>query len=443
MARPRFSIVIPTRNRPETLEGTLRTCLAQTFEDFEIVVCDNCGDPRTRDVVRSASSSKINYVRSDVALAMSDNWERALSQAQGDFVTILGDDDGLLLHGLQEADERIRTMDLKVLVMAQVIYFWPGLEGTGIPANTLIVPRMHPRRVSRARRMLQGAVYYLPNTPGLPSFYNSFVHRDIVPKLRAKTGKVFNGASPDWYSGLAIAALVDRYGTGGVPLRIAGGSRKGNGLATLQGGSSQVADEFVRLNMMSGLKWNPKVPNVPKSVSALAAECLQQVKENLLPEDSDLRLDAKTLVDAIVFEIRHSAYPISREEWTAYVQELETYVSRDEKIAKWFTAKFPRLAQSVPPTWVPPATQAFGLTDGGLKLDASQFGVVDVYGAAELFERIFRRTSNSSTACDAVSPFDVWAASCKELFHEVAPAVLVGALRVLRRRVGRVQRGVS
>lgn len=39
--RPQFSIVIPTRNRAETLGPAIETCLSQDFEDFELLIVDN------------------------------------------------------------------------------------------------------------------------------------------------------------------------------------------------------------------------------------------------------------------------------------------------------------------------------------------------------------------------------------------------------------------
>src|SRR5205807_10530523 len=38
MSTPRFTVVIPTRERPETLRHSLRTCIEQQqFDDYEIV----------------------------------------------------------------------------------------------------------------------------------------------------------------------------------------------------------------------------------------------------------------------------------------------------------------------------------------------------------------------------------------------------------------------
>ena len=57
----RFSIVIPTRERHETLGSTLQTVLTQDFDDYEIVVSDNFSSPETKLVVDSFNSDKIKY----------------------------------------------------------------------------------------------------------------------------------------------------------------------------------------------------------------------------------------------------------------------------------------------------------------------------------------------------------------------------------------------
>lgn len=62
MLNPRFSIVIPTRERAETLWHTLRACLAQRFDSYEIVVCDNCSSAATKETVKSFESRKIKYI---------------------------------------------------------------------------------------------------------------------------------------------------------------------------------------------------------------------------------------------------------------------------------------------------------------------------------------------------------------------------------------------
>ena len=142
----RFSIVIPTRERADTLEYTLRTCLYQDFKNYEIIVCDNCGSSTTKEVVDSFKSEKIKYFRSDKPLAMSDNWELALSHAVGEYIIFIGDDDGLLLNSLSKIDCLIRELDVKALCWTPILYIWPDVPmpykpNVPIPAtNTIKIP---------------------------------------------------------------------------------------------------------------------------------------------------------------------------------------------------------------------------------------------------------------------------------------------------------------
>ena len=45
MAHPFFTVAIPVKNRPQRLVNAIRSVLAQTFEDFELIVCDNSDEP--------------------------------------------------------------------------------------------------------------------------------------------------------------------------------------------------------------------------------------------------------------------------------------------------------------------------------------------------------------------------------------------------------------
>ena len=107
MTRPRFSIVVPTRNRPDTLRSALTTCIAQNYDDYEIVVCDNSEGRDSEEVVRDLASPRIRYLAPSQALAMSANWERGVTEARGEYVTVLGDDDGFMPYALAELDELI------------------------------------------------------------------------------------------------------------------------------------------------------------------------------------------------------------------------------------------------------------------------------------------------------------------------------------------------
>src|SRR5579871_30706 len=95
---PTFSIVVPTRQRPDTLLGTLATLIWHPGDDYEIVVADNFGDDEVTAVIRAVQERhpRVKHIRSDRVLPMSENWERGVAACRGEYISILGDDDGFL-----------------------------------------------------------------------------------------------------------------------------------------------------------------------------------------------------------------------------------------------------------------------------------------------------------------------------------------------------------
>ena len=154
MTRPLFSIVIPTRERAETLAFTLRTCLNQDFDDYEIIVSDNCSSPATREVVDAAGSEKVKYVRSDQPLSIAASWEFAVSHASGEYVTGIGDDDGLMPYALRELDRLIGRHDRPAAVhWHRGTYSWPNVA-VAHEANVLRLPLMRFEKRVPGREIL-------------------------------------------------------------------------------------------------------------------------------------------------------------------------------------------------------------------------------------------------------------------------------------------------
>ncbi len=150
---PRFSVVIPTRDRAHTLRHTLRTCIAQQFDDAEFLVSDNGSDAAARAVVEELADRRLQYVHTPQPLAMTDSWEFAIKQARGEFVTIVGDDDGLLLHALPEIDRVLTMTGGKVLRWETLYYCWPCLPAQSLAtANRLYIPLRRRRPFYRVRR---------------------------------------------------------------------------------------------------------------------------------------------------------------------------------------------------------------------------------------------------------------------------------------------------
>ncbi len=246
MTNIRFSIIIPTRERADTLKYTLRTCLAQKFDSFEIVVSDNCSSPETKRVVDACASDKIRYVRSNIPLAMSDNWELGVSHAKGEYIIVLGDDDGLLRHALKDIDNLLQELGTKILRWNRVYYHWPNSDDA---ENRLVIRLGSPSEFIKSADIIYKTGNALADYTRLPMLYTAAIHRDLIAQLKQKCGRVFTTESPDISSGFNFAALVKKYPSVGRPMSINALSAASNGHANIGlRGKSPIAQEFLTLN---------------------------------------------------------------------------------------------------------------------------------------------------------------------------------------------------
>lgn len=92
--QPLVTIGIPTYNHSDQyLQETLDSALAQTYENIEIVVADNCSTDGTRERVSAIRDKRIRYVRHDRNISANDNFNFCLQEAKGEYFQLLHDDD--------------------------------------------------------------------------------------------------------------------------------------------------------------------------------------------------------------------------------------------------------------------------------------------------------------------------------------------------------------
>ncbi|HEY5443446.1 MAG TPA: glycosyltransferase family A protein, partial [Pyrinomonadaceae bacterium] len=115
---PLFSVVIPTRNRAHLLRNALQSVLWQSFDDYELIVSDNCSADNTADVVREIGGDRVRVVHPDRMLSMPDHWEFALNHARGRFVTYLCDDDAWAPEALARVSQVLDSSDSKLVVLS-------------------------------------------------------------------------------------------------------------------------------------------------------------------------------------------------------------------------------------------------------------------------------------------------------------------------------------
>lgn len=120
---PKFSILLPTRNRLELLLQAIDTVIGQDFQDWEIVISDNCSDQMIKPEIDKINDNRIIYIRSTTFLPVTENWNKALRASSGEYVIMLGDDDGLLHGCLSKLNSSISSFNYPDAIYSSAALF--------------------------------------------------------------------------------------------------------------------------------------------------------------------------------------------------------------------------------------------------------------------------------------------------------------------------------
>ena len=89
---PRVSVAISTWNRAHLVGRAIRSALAQTFEDFELLVVDDGSTDATPEVLAGVDDGRLRRVRHDRNYGISRTRNTALGLARGEWLAFLDDD---------------------------------------------------------------------------------------------------------------------------------------------------------------------------------------------------------------------------------------------------------------------------------------------------------------------------------------------------------------
>ncbi|PID56780.1 glycosyl transferase [candidate division KSB3 bacterium] len=88
---PRVSVIIPTYNRAEFLKEAIDSVLAQSYQDFELLIVDDGSDDHTRRIVGTCSHYVKYFHQSNKGVSSARNL--GIRASQGQFIAFLDSDD--------------------------------------------------------------------------------------------------------------------------------------------------------------------------------------------------------------------------------------------------------------------------------------------------------------------------------------------------------------
>lgn len=265
MGTPFFSIVIPTRNRAQTLLYSIKTILHQTHHDFEIIVSDNSTDSEAKILMDTITDPRIKYFRTNGDLSMVDNWEAALTRVTGKYVIYIGDDDGLLMDALSEVYKLIMEQSPDAVFFNWIDYNWPHQIDPRLIGNRISIPIIKEEHgFINSKQTLNNVVNAYSTYYVLPSIYYSFISKLVIDSIKDIDGRFFHSYNPDIFSGAILCLCSNKVYKTSKVLGIRGTSCKANGAAFLYKNeeNKELQEDFIRLNNLSKIKWNENVPHI-------------------------------------------------------------------------------------------------------------------------------------------------------------------------------------
>jgi glycosyltransferase involved in cell wall biosynthesis len=211
----KFSVLLPTRNRLEYLRHAVESVRRQDYGDWEIVISDNHSDEDIEGFVRSLADDRIIYVRTDSFLPVTDNWNNALVQSTGDYVVMLGDDDGLLPGYFTRMLREFETFADPDFVYVSALFFaYPGVmpeepDGFLKRDRNRVFPQNEAFWLDHERAIEVTKGYLSFRMPVASNMQFSLISRRMIDRLSSE-GAFFQSPYPDFYATPLLFLESDR-----------------------------------------------------------------------------------------------------------------------------------------------------------------------------------------------------------------------------------------
>jgi glycosyltransferase involved in cell wall biosynthesis len=383
MSAPFFSVVIPSRNRFETLKFSLLTVLKQGYGNFELIVSDNSDQgclPDISFIKEELQDSRIKYFKPESVLSMSDNWEFAVSKATGEYIIVFGDDDGLVVDALENLYSIINKTKSEIVSWARVEYSWPDRKPDQY-ANLMVIPYMGKTGIMDSESYIKSVIHRKADYRYLPMFYNSAISSKLISILRVKTGRVFHSASPDIYSGYVFAHLNKKYISIGYPLSINGVSSKSNGAAHLNNDES-VKEDYWTTFKTSAINWPESIPEINAIYLGIAEPFVQA--SQFFPELNKL-ISRKEIFRLIIDKLESS----SEADLSNKKERILESARNDKSLYKWVSNYLDKIDPKFIPVIPGELESRVGFDGYHLILNAANFDLNNVYDVSVFIKNMF------------------------------------------------------
>ncbi|WP_052418531.1 MULTISPECIES: glycosyltransferase family 2 protein [Paracoccaceae] len=143
--KPLVTIIMPTWNRAFTIGEAIQSVIEQSYDNWELIICDDASEDRTADVVRDFADPRIRYMKflkSNGAGARS----KGLAHARGEYIAYLDSDN--IWHPLFLDMMLRRLLATPGTEIAYAAYLDTEIQGAKVTLQEISRPTFRPIRLS-------------------------------------------------------------------------------------------------------------------------------------------------------------------------------------------------------------------------------------------------------------------------------------------------------
>ena len=284
-----LSIIIPTRNRTyyclEAVKEILEVCNILKTKQIEIVIQDNSDTDSLKESILALNADNIKYNYTSKILSFVDNFSEAVSLATGEYLCMIGDDDGILPNILEEVYKAKEKNIHSIIPSLNAVYIWPMKDSIVANGDNGYLYTAYVNKESTIISTSDSLYKMLSNggqnyqNCDMPRLYHGIIHRSLIDKVYAKTNCYFGGLTPDIYMATALTFVCDKSIKLGYPITISGictGSGSANSAQGKHTGELSDAPHFIGHD---NYEWEDIVPQIYTVETIWADTALHAVRD--------------------------------------------------------------------------------------------------------------------------------------------------------------------
>lgn len=96
------SVIMPSYNTADYISDSIKSVISQTYQNWELIIVDDCSTDNTDDIVSYFSDNRIKYMKNKKNMGAAATRNRALREAKGEWIAFLDSDDLWLPNKLEK-----------------------------------------------------------------------------------------------------------------------------------------------------------------------------------------------------------------------------------------------------------------------------------------------------------------------------------------------------